>query len=132
MCQVSDKIKFCTCSPEKLFQPGNYWVLYRYNKRKNISMIGETFLPYSIDIKQDEMNRQNLLDALNNTNSFDKPLEFQNGDLLLVSLKCGSEPGERLDYGFHFNNGSWEEKIYSCFQWETKHDKVKRGEVRTP
>lgn len=29
MCQVSDKIKFCTCGAEETAELKNYWVLHR-------------------------------------------------------------------------------------------------------
>jgi hypothetical protein len=53
MCVVSKNIKFCTCEEDSTSERTNYWVLHRFNKDKDLRIVGNTF---SLFKSQEENN----------------------------------------------------------------------------
>jgi hypothetical protein len=128
MCVVSDKLKLCTCknAAETLT---HYWVLYRHVKGKEESIMGLSVLPAIIDPGIDTLNRELLLELLNNGNAFDEPLYPVNRDGLQLSF--GLKDDSRLDYGFLYKKNVWVSLEYDFFDWFTHHDEIKQGKIKT-
>ncbi len=86
MCTVSDKIKFCTCSVKDISKLDNYWILHRKNKgkKKAIMYIGEPSLSYTHKLPEFKINNTILCNRLNESDAFDKIIEFKEDDELEV------------------------------------------------
>ncbi|GAA4334961.1 hypothetical protein GCM10023184_29430 [Flaviaesturariibacter amylovorans] len=131
MCQVSDKIKFCTCSNlEDINELDNYWVFHTYVKGKNVELVGEPLAPPSLITFDDAHNRRVLLERVNDPGAFDIPLHPKERDRLQVSFSV-PEGGYKgiLTYGFRSRKGKWVECEYESFDWYRRHDETIGGEA---
>lgn len=128
MCNVSDKLKLCTCDAGKVIE-GNYWTLFRFVGDKRIVTIGEPVVLATIDATKDNNNKNLLLQLLNDGNVFDEPLYAVEKDKLLISFDLG-EKG-RLNYGFLYKNKKWNNTDYDFFDWDNENDEIKEGIVTT-
>jgi hypothetical protein len=129
MCNISDKLKLCTCSDVNT-DHSHYWVLYRFVKGKKEMTVGEIIMPAHIEPETDTSNQNLLLTLLNTGNVFDEPVNAVNKDLLLLSFK--TKKGDHINYGFLFRKGCWEGTKYDPFVWENKHEEIKTGEIINP
>jgi hypothetical protein len=129
MCEVSHKIKFCTCGTEEISSLKDYWIFYRFNRQKDIMVIGDVMMPYMIDAATEKVNQEVIQERLNENGAFDVELKAGNNDLLLVSILAGPEQDNRLDYGYQFQNGRWIAYCFNPLEWEGRHDKKSFGKV---
>ena len=85
MCEVSDKLKLCTCSSD-ISKLKYYWVFYRYAGNKLENMIGEPIMPVAINPETDILNIQLIGKLLNDGNVFDFELTPKTKDRLLLAF----------------------------------------------
>jgi len=125
MCQISQKLKLCTCAGLSSHQK-DYWTLYRFNKEKSVIIVGDIILPAYISKKENDINKRLLVALLNEENVFDIPVELQSKDRLSLHFDFESLHGT-LHYGFEYRNGKWRYKEYDHFLWMQHYDEVRNG-----
>lgn len=106
MCNIGETIKFCTCLDEQdiELENSNYWVLYRYNEKKDCHIIGEIMLPeYDLSLEKISMSSY-LLEAISDQSNFDLPLDFQERDWFRIVLNVQNKD---VVYDFEFYHGVW-------------------------
>lgn len=127
MCKVSNKIKFCTCKAASVESLKHYWVFYKYAKDKNMMILGEAAMPYTMDPSTHIFNTTLLLQRVNEPGAFDVLLHPATRDRLQVSFLCGEGEASYFHYGFEYKKGRWLEKIFNYFEWNDKHDEASFG-----
>jgi len=130
MCEISDKLKLCTCI-DKIDELEHFWVLHRFIKGQENFVIGEPMLPNFLDKKTDLKNRNLLLDLLNSGNVFDQPIIPKAKDRLELSFYDGSLE-QRITYGFVFKKGKWEEEGYDPLEWMWHHKPENHSKILNP
>jgi len=117
MCLVSDKVKFCTCVTGSFKKLPNYWVLYRFDKQKNLMYLGEPLIPYDFLQSNYKLNGEILAKRLNELDAFDKEIEFKPNDQLeIVINNLTQDEKRRITYGFEYKNGKWVEGEFDTFE----------------
>ena len=108
MCVVSDKIKFCTCVAEDidLDELNHYWVLHRYNKNKDMMVMGLAQAPIEIIDQSYFVDQDTILHRLNSGEAFDQDFSFQKEDRLEVVFNALKED-ERFPFQFEFDGENW-------------------------
>jgi len=139
MCQVSEKIKLCTCKTKNVEQLKHYWRIKRRSK-KAYSIVGEISMPADIGEENDKLNKDNILNQLNTSNIFDIEMQHKHNDVLelIFSFKADREKflnfqpnvGDYLAYAFKFKNGEW--KKYDYKNWVVGSDEVHKGKIVNP
>jgi hypothetical protein len=129
MCQISHKIKFCTCSNEDPETFKNYWIFYRYDKNRKDFVIGEVslFIPFNEEMVQ--YNEATLLQRINEHDAFDIDLQPKSKDRLLVVLQCEPHFSEGLNIGFEFKKDKWIPCEYNSLEWMWKHAAAAEGKI---
>jgi hypothetical protein len=130
MCRISDKIKFCTCSPiDNVEDMENYWVVYKFNKDKNEFILGEPMIPTAFRDPKFVLNETVILDRLNDGDAFDKPFKFNKYDRLEVVLKI-NPMDDSYCYNFLFGGRKWKAVEEDPFELMNQYDQEKEGEVK--
>jgi hypothetical protein len=130
MCIISDKIKFCSCANDSVEKLKQYWILYRINKEKNDSCLGETMIPTSmIDFNFCE-NQTSLLNRLNEPDAFDVPMKFKAKDLLEIVINNNSKIQDPFTYTFKYKKGKWEAEETDPFEIMNHFDEEKSGKIK--
>lgn len=132
MCIISDKIKLCTCIDENIDieSLNHYWVLHRYNKNKNLNILGEVMFPNHLHPRF-EINVEILLSSLNTPEAFDKNLDVKNGDRLEVILCNNSnETVQTLYFNFEYTADVWKPFESDSFELMNNYDVTNSGEIK--
>jgi hypothetical protein len=128
MCEVSDKIKFCTCAEaENIEELDSYWVLHKFNPGNDDFLIGMLEPPTAFRDPNFELNQNVILDRLNDGEAFDKPLEFEKKDRLEVVIKLGKE---QFFYYFQYRGRKWKAVKEDPFELESNYDFKRGGRVK--
>ena len=134
MCIVSDKIKFCTCV-EGAFEEDayeelpHYWLLHRFNKQKDLIIMGMSVMPLDYLKPNYLLNAQTLGDRLNEKDAFDKIIEFKPKDQLeIVINNLSDDELDRMSFCFIFKKGRWIEKEYDTFEIMSHYDGLAFGD----
>ncbi|MFM2394666.1 MAG: hypothetical protein RLZZ546_2648 [Bacteroidota bacterium] len=144
MCQISNKIKFCTCEIKDTDKLDHYWELHRFNPDKDLGLLGETMLPH---LDNDfEINSQTLIKVLNENVAFDQPITFQSKDVFVVIL-YSNDSEKRKSYSFIYKNKKWKSHDQSlsrndkkcnyfylgadCLTLPSLHDQLTQGRVES-
>lgn len=130
MCQISDKIKFCTCAASSVNQLKHYWIWYSFNKHKNEMILGEMILPMDFIEVNYKKNQETLLDRLNHQEAFDKPLNFKNKDILEIGINNNAKDKEVIYYTFEFKKGDWQITYYDPFYIANNFDEKEFGKIK--
>lgn len=127
MCLVSDKIKFCTCVNDPIDDLDNYWVLYRFNKKKDLLLMGMPVMKYYLHKEDYKLNVQTLSARLNESDAFDKLIEFKEKDQLEIVFNNLSE-NERMTYNFQYKKCKWKlEEDIDDFELANHYDELSFG-----
>jgi hypothetical protein len=130
MCKVSNKIKFCTCHVDDMDDLPHFWIFHSYHEEQELMVVGSPIMPVAIDEATDLINREALLKRVNEQDAFDVELLPKEKDRLQLSFSCEGERNfGRLDYGFEYRDGKWEEEDYESFDWMMKHKEKQFGEI---
>lgn len=132
MCKVSGKIKFCTCVDENvdIEELNHYWVLHRYNKNKDLIVVGMPTLPQMFNPMFD-INEELMLNTLNSADAFDKNLDLKSGDRLEVVLcNHGRLNEETLYFNFKYTGTQWKPIEADAFELMTGFDQMGQGEIK--
>src|SRR5688572_20320503 len=106
MCQVSDKLKLCTCDTQDYQKLKHYWTLHRFIKGKENLLVGEGFFPYFMARALNLINYDTIHSLLNEGTPFDVDLKPLKKDRLCLCFTCDEE-GNRIYYGFQYNGRKW-------------------------
>ena len=129
MCNISDKIKFCTCISEetKIEELDNYWILYRLKESGLECLIGSFYLPDEL-AKNFESNKKEILKRLKDIEAFDIPITFKNEDKLVIYLdQIRKNDFQDIIYSFTFKNGRWKYTQYDPLELEGSYNEIKSG-----
>ena len=112
MCIVSDKIKFCTCG-EGAFEEDayedlpHYWLLHRFNKQKDLMIMGMPVMPLDFLQPNYLLNAQTLGERLNENDAFDKIIAFKPKDQLeIVINNLSDNAADRMTFCFIYKNNN--------------------------
>lgn len=126
MCIASKQIKLCTCAGDSYEDLPHYWVLYRFNENKDLMILGEAIFP---EFQPDyAINLQSLLQRLNESDVFDKKMEFIENDCLEICLNNLKDFGEQMLFCFKYRESRWMEDEFDAFI-ENHYDEIDSGEV---
>jgi hypothetical protein len=131
MCKVSDNLKLCTCTGT-VASLKHYWIFHRFDKEKNVVVIGEPMLPAFISPEDDSFNREKLQLLLNEGNAFDTDIIAAEKDRLEISFCIGPEMTDRISYGFEFRNGKWEPIEFDPLAWMGEYEEQEAGKIKNP
>lgn len=132
MCKISDKIKFCTCVDVniEIEELNHYWVLHRFNKNKNLNVVGTPSLPYHLHPMYD-VNEELLLITLNSPIAFDKNVELKRWDRLEVVLCNDPNSNEHsLAFNFRYTGKNWKPIEQDPFDLINRFDDIQQGEIK--
>jgi hypothetical protein len=123
MCEVSDKLRLCSCKTQNVEKLKHYWVLNRPTKRGE-SVMGTILPPADIGEETEKFNINSLRKHLNSGNCFDVELIHQENDILELHFTCKGNPmsdqlvfndGEYLVYAFSYKKGKWKKTSHDPF-----------------
>lgn len=131
MCQVSDKIKFCTCDPDHIDFEGNHWI-FKTSREYDFGMtvIGTYMLPAIGDYMMTQHNKAAVSSRVNDPDAFDVDLHPQEGDRLLVVVVCHEHFDGAQHLEFEYENGRWESCVYYPFGWSHIHPTTRQGTLK--
>ena len=132
MCEISDKIKFCTCSSD-VETLKHYWVLHR--KSANLDemqfCVGTYMMPNEKAMAFLEINTTTLEKRLNESDAFDVHLELKNKDILEVVINNKSRNYEdQITYTFEYNKGKWKSIEYDFFELMNEYEETDSGKMK--
>jgi hypothetical protein len=136
MCKLSSQLKLCSCEASDVSKLESFWVLHRFDPRKNDMVIRRVMRADTLDPQLDTYNRSLLLQRLHEDDAFDVDLKLQSGDRLQLTFQCSEsdEAGQsvlkRITYGYTWTAGRWSEEPYSSLEWQWHHDRAMLGEFR--
>ena len=130
MCQVSDKMKFCTCSPAERKTLENGWIFHRYVGEKEISILGSTTMPADwTNPKLSEINYEMLTKRLNEPDAFDVKLRANELDRLEIFFTPPPGTGEPLQYVFEYKDGEWGKAPWEPFDLQNYYKRRTSGKI---
>jgi hypothetical protein len=121
MCIVSKDIKFCSCEVDDYEELPHYWVLHRYNKTKDLIVLGEVVMYADFLNPLYESSKAVLNMRLNTKEAFDKELAFKENDRFEIILN-NNEGKQRMTFCFRFKKGTWVETSYDYFKLASHFD----------
>ena len=126
MCVVSKDIKFCSCEVDDYEELPHYWVLHRYNRHKEIQILGSLVMSEDYLLPNFELNKNTFHERLNTHDAFDKEITFKNNDRLEIVLNNKKE-SKRMTFCFKFKGGTWVETAYDYFKLASHFDEEAFG-----
>ena len=111
MCLASKDFKFCTCEEEFTDELPHYWELHRFNKDKNLHIVGSIRLIDHYLNPNYEPNEKTFLKRLNKNDAFDKDILFKEEDKLVIVLNNDSE--NPMYFCFKYTKGKWKKTFFS-------------------
>ena len=133
MCEISDKIKFCTCSTD-VENLKHYWVLHRKIKDKNLRnhVLGLLSCPSDKELDYFLINSATIENRLNESDAFDVPMNFINKDVLEVVINNKAENyGDCFSYSFEYKKGIWKSFESDCFLLMNDYIEEVAGKMRS-
>lgn len=130
MCEISDKIKFCTCKAKSTERLKNYWVFHQYEEGRFDGIMGSCDPPMLMDEQMVQYNEETLLKRVNETDAFDVDLQPKSKDRLEIVLTCNEHFGGDLHIGFEYKKGQWVACEYDLFEWTWKHTEDAFGKLK--
>jgi len=125
MCQVTDQLKFCTCTKGGHKNLPNYWLLYQYNKKKELFCIGEPVIRWNELNPHHHLNEAKILARINEVDAFDKKIAFKDKDQLEVVLNNLST--DQMVFFFEYQQGQWKKADHDMFELMNHYDKWRHG-----
>ena len=133
MCEISTKIKFCTCS-SNVENLKHYWVLHRKIKDKNLRnhVLGLLSGPSEKELDYFLINSATIENRLNESDAFDVNLELKNKDVLEVVINSKAENYEDcFSYSFEYKKGIWKSFESDCFLLMSEYTEEESGKMRS-
>ena len=131
MCLVSEKIKFCTCVIDSAEKLNNYWILHRFNGKKEEFVLGMPLMPTELYDLNYKVNMQTLATRLNESDAFDMLITFKAKDQFEIVLNnLSKDQDQRLTYCFIFKKGIWVKETFDSFELMNKYDEYAFGKMK--
>lgn len=125
MCGINKQFVLCACE-EKDLDKKNHWKIYRYDEK----------LEYWIGIVICEKQHKDfhsisafILNELNSRNCFDKDINLNDHDALIIGLKEGNWKRLR-HFAFSYENGTWKGSYYDMLNSLSRHVLTEMGNVK--
>ena len=130
MCVVSKNIKFCTCEEDSTSERTNYWVLHRFNKDKDLRIVGNIVMSTKDLDPNYKPNKKTIRNRLNKQDAFDKEIPFVENDVLEVVLNS-DDYENRKDFCYEYKRGIWIDCDYGWMWLESRFDVYGFGKVKS-
>ncbi|MBK8518407.1 MAG: hypothetical protein IPL55_19620 [Saprospiraceae bacterium] len=124
MCEVSNKIIFCTCHSD-LDELEDAWIYARFVDGKEEYIIGMPIMPNFINPVTHKANRYRICRMLNQRNCFDIDILHIDRDQLHLSFDKYS-----LFYSFEYRNSKWRSIESEPLMMEWYHDIIHYGKMK--
>jgi hypothetical protein len=131
MCEISDKIKFCSCSVPSIESLKHYWVFHKIVKGKFLYIIGEPVWPHFLNKEIEKCNKAILLKRVNEIDAFDIQLNPKSKDRFQISIHCENPIDHYIHYGFVFKQNRWVEYSYDAMKWMWRHEEENFGNIES-
>ena len=143
MCEISEKLKLCSCKTKDVEQLKHYWILQRPENRGE-ETLGLILPPADIGDDMEKLNIHTLQKQLNSGNCFDVTLDHQENDILQLHFTCKNDPdsfqfvfnhGEYMVYAFAYKKGKWKKAKHDPFGnnlYEVQSGRITSPFVRNP
>jgi len=105
MCLASKDFKFCTCEAESTSDLTHFWKLHRFNKDKNLHIMGDIIMLDNYINPYYGPNEKTFLKRLNKNDAFDKEILLKEEDTLVLVLNNNSE--NSMTFCFKYTKGKW-------------------------
>ena len=130
MCEISDKLKLCTCKTN-VSGLKNTWTYYKYKGPGETNMMGEPIMPVELDPALEKANIELLQQLLNDGNVFDFEITPKYRDRLELSfdLSDGKEDRKMLFYEFVYRKGAWQPARWEPFYHQNNMNEASHGKV---
>lgn len=127
MCTVSDKIKFCTCPGKDASELNHYWILHRKNNGKKEVLTGEPVFAFYKERPYYESNDTILCNRLNESDAFDKHIQFKEKDQFEIVFNNNHSNENRITHCFVYKNGKWTSTEFDTFNLMNRFDEIDTG-----
>ncbi len=130
MCEISDKLKLCTCN-KGVSKLKYTWEYYRYVGNKGFYIEGEIMMPVDLEPELEAHNRELLTRLLNDGNVFDFEVtpKFRDRLVLHFDLSHEKEDEKFLVYEFLFVKGHWKFSEAGPFFIEENMKQIAHGKI---
>lgn len=126
MCEISDKLKLCTCKASDVSLLKHYWRLSRPFNDDSVTL-GEIIPPADIGAHTEQLNKGTLARLLNSGHCFDVKMDMQEGDVLILYFSCRDS---YLAYGFEYKKSKW--KFFDSDPFGNGLMDIKEGKILRP
>ena len=131
MCILSDKIKFCTCVTGDVEKLKHYWKLYRFDKNKDLICMGEPMIPTEMIDTNFKVNKNALLNRINEIDAFDISLELKPKDLLEIVINNNVKGIDTFTYSFKYIKNKWKAISEDPFEIMNNYDEEQSGKIKS-
>lgn len=129
MCEITDQIKFCTCTQGHYSKLPHYWLYYRVGEMKETIMMGTAIIPDYLSMPDYIENQFKLLGRLNNPDAFDVEILPKEGDRMEIVLNNLGK--SRAEFHFVYQDLSWDWENHNPFVVMNHHiKKIAKGNIR--
>lgn len=125
MCKVTDQLKFCTCTKGAYENLPQYWLLYRFNQKKELFCMGEPVMRWNELNPHHHLNEEKILTRINDVDAFDKKIAFKEKDQLEVVLNNLSK--DQMVFCFEYQQGKWIKADHDMFELMNHYDEWTHG-----
>ncbi len=131
MCEITDQIKFCTCTQGHYSKLPHYWLYYRVGEMKEELCMGDARTPFEYFVSDFKANEIKLANRLNESDAFDIPIKPIDGDRLEIVINNLKSYEERVVYSFRFKKRKWTIDEFDSFESLNHHiKKIAKGNIR--
>jgi hypothetical protein len=130
MCEISDKLKLCTCKKD-VSKLKYTWHYYRFVGNKEGLIYGEIMAPFHLEEKLEAQNLKTLTALLNDGNIFDVEISPKPKDRLrlVFDLSVDEKDSSLLTYEFKYTAGRWKPCESEPFYHENYMKQVAKGKI---
>jgi hypothetical protein len=131
MCEISDKIKFCTCVKGHYSKLPHYWLYYRVGEMNEFHCMGMPMTPFEYFVSDFKANEIKLAARLNESDAFDIPIMPKAGDRMEIVINNLKSYKKRVVYSFRYKKRQWMIDGYDPFEsLNHRIKKIAKGPIR--
>ena len=130
MCEITDQIKFCTCTQGHYSKLPHYWLYYRVGEMKEELCMGDARTPFEYFVPDFKANEIKLANRLNESDAFDISIKPKAGDRMEIVINNLKSYQERVVYSFRYKKRQWIIDEYVPFESLNHHiKKLAKGPI---
>jgi hypothetical protein len=130
MCEITDQIKFCTCTQGHYSKLPHYWLYYRVGEMKEELCMGDARTSFEYFVPDFKANEIKLANRLNESDAFDIPIKPKAGDRMEIVINNLKSYKERVVYSFRYKKRQWIIDEYDPFESLNHHiKKLAKGPI---